>query len=104
MKFLVDENLPPRLAAWLRDRGHDAVHAKDLGLLGRSDADIADAARAGSFTIITQDADFDAAPSLSTVRLAFGNLSTAILLLKLEPLLEQALKRLRDGALFVLLE
>ena len=32
MRFLVDMPLSPSLAAWLADRGHDAVHAIDLGL------------------------------------------------------------------------
>jgi predicted nuclease of predicted toxin-antitoxin system len=33
MKFLVDANLPPGLAAWLRERNHEAIHVNDqLGL------------------------------------------------------------------------
>jgi predicted nuclease of predicted toxin-antitoxin system len=27
MTFLVDANLPPGLAGWLRERGHDAIHS-----------------------------------------------------------------------------
>jgi predicted nuclease of predicted toxin-antitoxin system len=30
MKFLVDMPPSPGLAQWLRDKGHDAVHANDL--------------------------------------------------------------------------
>ena len=30
MKFLVDNQLPPALAGWLCDRGHDAVHAFEV--------------------------------------------------------------------------
>lgn len=30
MKFLVDAQLPRRLARWLQAEGHDAVHTKDL--------------------------------------------------------------------------
>lgn len=32
MRFLVDAQLPPALARWLTERGHDAVHVLDLGL------------------------------------------------------------------------
>ena len=28
MKFIVDEQLPLRLAVWLREKGYDAIHAE----------------------------------------------------------------------------
>jgi predicted nuclease of predicted toxin-antitoxin system len=31
MRFLVDNQLPPSLARWLRDRGHGAVHVFESG-------------------------------------------------------------------------
>ena len=30
MKFLVDVQLPRRLARWLQASGHDAIHTRDL--------------------------------------------------------------------------
>lgn len=36
MKFLVDENLPPKLAVWITSKGHDAIHIRELGLLGQT--------------------------------------------------------------------
>ncbi|MGH7886297.1 MAG: DUF5615 family PIN-like protein [Candidatus Binatia bacterium] len=30
MKFLVDAQLPPRLARWLQAEGHEAAHTRDL--------------------------------------------------------------------------
>jgi len=30
MKFLVDAQLPRRLARWLQASGHDAIHTRDL--------------------------------------------------------------------------
>ncbi len=32
MRFLIDQNLSPRLAGLLGAQGHDAVHTMDLGL------------------------------------------------------------------------
>jgi len=32
MRFLVENQLPPSLARWLRDGGHDAEHVSDSGL------------------------------------------------------------------------
>jgi predicted nuclease of predicted toxin-antitoxin system len=32
MRFLLDMNLSPAMADWLRREGHDAVHARDIGL------------------------------------------------------------------------
>jgi predicted nuclease of predicted toxin-antitoxin system len=32
MKFLVDAQLPPKLAEWLRSMGHDAFAVREIGL------------------------------------------------------------------------
>jgi predicted nuclease of predicted toxin-antitoxin system len=39
VKFLVDVNLPPRLARWLSSRGHEAKHLVDLDLLTATDTE-----------------------------------------------------------------
>jgi len=58
MKFLVDMPLSPALAAWLRDLGHDAAHATELGLHRSSDTDLVALAKHESRTIITADLDY----------------------------------------------
>jgi predicted nuclease of predicted toxin-antitoxin system len=58
VKFLVDMPLSPQLAAWLRDRGHDAVHAGEVGLHRTPDADVMARAKFEGRTIITADLDY----------------------------------------------
>lgn len=58
MKFLVDMPLSPALAAWLREQGHDAVHAADLGLNRAPDIDIMAHAKQEHRTIVTADLDY----------------------------------------------
>jgi predicted nuclease of predicted toxin-antitoxin system len=56
--FLIDAQLPPSLAAALRDAGCDAVHVGDLGLLAATDRQIWDAATSRSAVLVTKDRDF----------------------------------------------
>ncbi len=58
MRFLVDNNLSPRLARLLTQAGHDAIHVRDLGLTGADDDTIFDAAAGQQRIIIAQDTDF----------------------------------------------
>jgi predicted nuclease of predicted toxin-antitoxin system len=30
MKFLIDAHLPMRLANWLKEKGHDVIHTREL--------------------------------------------------------------------------
>jgi predicted nuclease of predicted toxin-antitoxin system len=58
VRFLLDENLSPRLAELLTTAGHDAVHARDLSLGRAPDELILDAARRDGRVVISADADF----------------------------------------------
>ena len=58
MKFLVDMPLSPQLAAWLRDQGHDAIHASEVGLHRTSDVDMIARAKFERRTIVTADLDY----------------------------------------------
>jgi predicted nuclease of predicted toxin-antitoxin system len=56
---VVDAQLPVRLAQWLRARGHDAIHTKELPQGNRTaDSDIARLADRELRVVITKDADF----------------------------------------------
>lgn len=57
MKFPVDMPLSPRLATWLRQQGHDAVHAADFGLHRAPDIEIPARARYEARTDVTAHLD-----------------------------------------------
>lgn len=59
MKFLVDAQLPRKLAAWLNQSGFDVVHTLDLPLGNRTpDALINGISKDEQRIVITKDADF----------------------------------------------
>jgi predicted nuclease of predicted toxin-antitoxin system len=60
VKFLVDENLPPRLAELLAASGHDAVHVRDLNAASAPDSRIMELAAGGDRIVVSADTDFGA--------------------------------------------
>lgn len=58
MRFLLDENLSPRLGELLAAAGHDTVHVRDIGLRSARDLVILERARAEGRTLISADTDF----------------------------------------------
>ena len=59
MRFLIDAQLPRRMADWLKRAGHDAVHTLDLPDGNRTtDAGIAAFAEYEDRVVVTKDADF----------------------------------------------
>jgi predicted nuclease of predicted toxin-antitoxin system len=59
MKFLVDAQLPLRVARWLNQAGHDAVHTLDMPDGNRtSDADIIALSMRDARIVVTKDGDF----------------------------------------------
>ena len=82
MKFLVDAQLPRRLAGWLKQHGHDALHTLDLPLGNRTpDADVVSWALRDDRIVVTKDSDFvqnfllTGQPALLLI--ATGNISNA---------------------------
>jgi predicted nuclease of predicted toxin-antitoxin system len=57
VNYVVDANLSPRLAEFLRDAGHDAVHVRDIGLRTASDDEIIDYAISTDRIVISHDTD-----------------------------------------------
>lgn len=58
MKLLFDENLSPRLARDLAEQFPGSAHVRECGLLGHSDEEVWDHARAHGFTLVSKDSDF----------------------------------------------
>jgi predicted nuclease of predicted toxin-antitoxin system len=58
MKLKLDENLPRRLTAILKNLGHDIHTVQDEGLSGAFDADIWKRTQEESRLFVTQDMDF----------------------------------------------
>ncbi len=55
MKFLIDMPASPTLVLWLSSRGHDAVHAQEIGLAAVGDSLILARARTEGRIVITID-------------------------------------------------
>ena len=100
MKFWIDAQLPPLLAAWLSDNyGVEARSLRDLGLRDATDLEIFQAARAATVVVISKDSDFvelisrhGAPPQLLWV--TCGNVTNAFL--------QQVFERTFPGALALL--
>ena len=63
MRYLLDENTPPRLAELLRERGYDALHVREAGRRGLSDA--AQLAFAAEQDRVFVSRDYDDMPRLT---------------------------------------
>jgi predicted nuclease of predicted toxin-antitoxin system len=68
MRFLIDMPLSPAVAAWLRDRGPDALHASEIGLSASPDTEIVARARDEGRVIVTADLDYPRLLALAGAR------------------------------------
>lgn len=55
MRFLIDEMFAPRTCVQLVERGHDAVHVRDLGVDARPDREVAAAAARENRVLVTEN-------------------------------------------------
>ena len=107
MKFLVDAQLPLRLARWMRERGHDAVHTRELPDGNRTtDRDTNRISLREQRTVVTKDADFvdtlllQQTPHRLLLIISTGNIDNAGLLRLFEDNLESTVSPL-ERATFV---
>jgi|ERR1051326_1962542 predicted nuclease of predicted toxin-antitoxin system len=99
MKFLVDAQLPRRLARRLRDAGHEAIHTLDLPSGNRTtDAAINELSARETFVVVTKDSDFVNSFLLrrephKLLLVSTGNISNA----ELEALFLSNLEKIAEG-------
>jgi predicted nuclease of predicted toxin-antitoxin system len=106
VRFLVDANLSPRVAEWLRCRGHDAAHVFERGLAQARDGAIFERAAAERRILLTADLDFGqilarSRGSVSTVIFRIGISSTPGVIARLGKVLEEAAEALESGAVVI---
>ena len=106
MRFLVDANLSPRVAEWLRNEGYDAVHVFDIGLNQAGDRQIFEEAASRRQILLTSDLDFGeivarSPTPISVLILRLRSTATDNVTKRLEVTLMQAASALEDGALVI---
>jgi predicted nuclease of predicted toxin-antitoxin system len=106
VRFLVDANLSPRVAEWLRNQGHDAAHVFEVGLNQADDHRILEEAASRQQILLTVDLDFGEILARSSGRasvliLRLRSTATATVSRRLEVALAQAATALEDGAVVI---
>lgn len=110
MRFLVDMGLDVRVAAWLREQGHDAVHLRDQGLQRLPNGEIFGKAVAEGRVVLTVDLDFGEIAALahgetsSVVVFRLRNTRTAHVIQRLSAVLSDCSPALDRGAVIVVEE
>ena len=104
MRFVVDAQLPPALAGWLRERGHEAEHVAEIGMLAATDAEIARQCEDGAAILITKDEDFTVLrlrDRFGLLWLRCGNTTKQALFEWLEPRWDEVERLLAEGEDFI---
>ncbi|MCH9807020.1 MAG: DUF5615 family PIN-like protein [Alphaproteobacteria bacterium] len=102
MRFLIDAQLPLALCDWLREKGHDAQHVADVGLLAADDGEIWQHACENNLVLLTKDEDFltiQLADEMGTAVcwLRIGNASNPALLEWMDKVFAKMLSALEAG-------
>lgn len=103
MHLLIDAQLPPQLAEWLRSNGCKATAVRDIGLRDAADGEIWSYAASKGCVIVTKDEDFaemavrlPESPAVLWVRC--GNVLNRELIARFESAWPHARQLLADGA------
>lgn len=110
MRFLLDMGVDVRVAAWLREQGHEPVHLRDQGLQRLPNGEIFTKAISENRVILTFDLDFGEIAALARGRKAsvvvfrLHNTRTAHVLERLASVLPDRSSILERGAVVVVEE
>ena len=110
MRFLIDVNLAPRIADWLRAEGHDAVHLFDQGLGRLPDDEVFAKAAGEGRVLLTRDLDFaeiqarSAGARVSVVIFRVADARATRIIPRLADVLREAAPALENGAIVVVEE
>jgi predicted nuclease of predicted toxin-antitoxin system len=105
MRLLIDMNLSPKWAEFLKEAGFEAAHWSALGAANASDPELMTYAMANDYVILTHDLDFgailaatgDGGPSVVQVRA--NDLSPHVIGKQIAAALNQAANAIQAGAL-----
>jgi predicted nuclease of predicted toxin-antitoxin system len=103
VKIWIDAQLSPALAVWLKDKfGVEAMHLRDLNLLGATDPAIFDLARSAEAIVFTKDRDFvdlvhRLGPPPQIIWITCGNTSNREMMRVLETTFQRARELLASG-------
>jgi predicted nuclease of predicted toxin-antitoxin system len=106
VKFLVDAQLPPVLAKFIRENGFEALHVTEIDLARGDDSQIWNYARLNGYSILTKDQDFLDRWILSqekvpVVLIRVGNCTNRALKQWLVPLFPEIVERIKAGESFI---
>ena len=107
MRFLADAGISPRTIEFLRQRGHDAVHVRELAMQHATDRQVIEKARADERVLLTFDLDFGAILALgvldrpSTIIFRLTDERADSVNQRLEVVLSEQAAALQSGALIL---
>lgn len=105
LNFIVDAQLPPQLAVWLREKGCSAKALRELSLQNADDRTVWLLAEREAAVIVTKDEDFAllaaARPGPSILWVRTGNLVNRLLLERFEQSWSQIVDHFGSGVRIV---
>ena len=110
MRFLADAGVSPKTVDFLKQRGHEAVHVRTLGLQRAGDPQLVERARADASVVLTFDLDFGEILALgvldkpSVIIFRLGDERPDSVNQHLSPVLAERLADLESGALILIEE
>ena len=110
MRFLADMGISMKIVEWLRAKGYDVQHLREVGLQRLSDEDIFKKATSEQRIILTFDLDFEEIIALSGGKLVsvilfrLHNTRTPYVLNRLACVLEESSESLKRGSIIIVEE